>query len=160
MEPTNSLRKIPWLRPAKPSTWAQTDYIEIDIRLTADRQMVILHDASLDRTTDGTGPVSAITLAALKKLSAGGWFDASFVEETVPSLEEFCAAVNDYRSKVGRSVALYVDCKAVDVPEMVETLRKHHLLHSARADSTRSVTQLRLGPVPRRLHGGVDRAKG
>lgn len=133
------------------------DYIEIDIRLTADRQMVILHDASLDRTTDGTGPVSAITLAALKKLSAGGWFDASFVEETVPSLEEFCAAVNDYRSKVGRSVAMYVDCKAVDVPEMVETLRKHHLLHSAVFyGSTATLLEIRRAYPPAKLMPGLS----
>lgn len=50
------------------------DAIELDVRLTMDRHLVAMHDATLDRTTDGSGFVRAQTLAELKRLDAGWWF--------------------------------------------------------------------------------------
>jgi glycerophosphoryl diester phosphodiesterase len=50
------------------------DAIELDVRLTADGEPVVIHDATLDRTTDGTGPVAAITLADLRAVDAGWRF--------------------------------------------------------------------------------------
>lgn len=60
--------------------------IETDVHLTRDRRVVSLHDATLDRTTTGTGPVAEHTLAELADLDAGSWFDASFSHERVPEL--------------------------------------------------------------------------
>ncbi|MCB0628339.1 MAG: glycerophosphodiester phosphodiesterase family protein [Saprospiraceae bacterium] len=107
------------------------DFIEIDIRRSADNRMVILHDATLDRTTNGKGRVNATTYEALKKLSAGRWFDKTFADQTIPSLEELCAFVETYRQQVSSQVNLYVDCKDVNVPEMVAVLKKYHLLEGA-----------------------------
>lgn len=65
------------------------DYVEVDVALTADRQPVLMHDATLDRTTNGHGPVSARTLDEIRALDAGSWFDARFAGTPVPTLGEF-----------------------------------------------------------------------
>ena len=67
---------------------ASADVAEIDIRMTADRVLVVMHDARVDRTTDGTGPVSKITLEDLKRLDAGSWFGPEFAGTTVPTFAE------------------------------------------------------------------------
>jgi glycerophosphoryl diester phosphodiesterase len=64
------------------------DWVEFDVRLTGDGAPVLCHDASLDRTTSGSGLVSATSLAAIRECDAGGWFDPSFAGERVPSLHE------------------------------------------------------------------------
>jgi glycerophosphoryl diester phosphodiesterase len=64
-------------------------YTETDVRATSDGALVLVHDATLDRTTNGSGPVAALTLEELRKLDAGAWFDASFSGERVPELPEF-----------------------------------------------------------------------
>jgi glycerophosphoryl diester phosphodiesterase len=62
--------------------------IEVDVRTTNDGQLIILHDATLDRTTNGKGPVVDKTLADLKQLDAGGWFDEKYKGERIPTLRE------------------------------------------------------------------------
>lgn len=66
--------------------------VEVDVRTTSDGHLVILHDATLDRTTSGSGPVNDITLADLKKLDAGSWFDPKFSAERVPTLDDVLQA--------------------------------------------------------------------
>jgi glycerophosphoryl diester phosphodiesterase len=61
---------------------------EIDIMLTADGEVVLMHDDFLDRTTDGAGLVSDATIAAIRRLDAGSWFDPAFAGERVPTLGE------------------------------------------------------------------------
>jgi glycerophosphoryl diester phosphodiesterase len=63
-------------------------WVEFDVRLTADGQPVLLHDSRLERTTDGRGRVSALSLAAVRRHDAGRWFHSSFAGECVPTLEE------------------------------------------------------------------------
>jgi len=63
-------------------------WVEFDVRLTADRRCVVLHDATLDRTTDASGPVGAMSLDAVSACDAGSWFAPDFVGERVPTLEE------------------------------------------------------------------------
>jgi len=62
--------------------------IELDVTLTRDRKVVVIHDDTLDRTTTGKGPVKGHTLAEIKALDAGSWFDARFAAERVPELSE------------------------------------------------------------------------
>jgi glycerophosphoryl diester phosphodiesterase len=64
------------------------DIIEMDIRETSDGELVLCHDSTLDRTTDGTGPVSATTLSEIEKLDAGSWFSEDFKGERIPTLRE------------------------------------------------------------------------
>ncbi|HTV88083.1 MAG TPA: glycerophosphodiester phosphodiesterase family protein [Stellaceae bacterium] len=66
-------------------------WVEFDVRLTADGVPVLCHDPTLDRTTDGSGPVAAQPLAAVRRLDAGRWFAAEFAGERVPMLDEALA---------------------------------------------------------------------
>ncbi len=61
---------------------------ETDVRTTRDGVLICLHDADLDRTTTGKGKVSEKTLAQLKELDSGSWFDPKFKTERVPTLRE------------------------------------------------------------------------
>lgn len=64
------------------------DGVEYDLQACASGEPVLLHDETLERTTDGHGPVSTLTLPELTGLDAGGWFHKRFVGEPVPLLEE------------------------------------------------------------------------
>lgn len=64
------------------------DGIEFDVQLCADRLPVIIHDSTLDRTTNGNGYVREQTLAQLNKLDAGSWFDSRFSSEKIPTFAE------------------------------------------------------------------------
>ncbi|MEP9381525.1 glycerophosphodiester phosphodiesterase [Nocardioides cheoyonin] len=65
-----------------------SDYLELDLHLTADGVPVVLHDDTVDRTTDGTGPVSDLTLAQVERLDAGSWFSARYAGTRVPTFEQ------------------------------------------------------------------------
>lgn len=62
--------------------------IELDVCLSSDRIPVVVHDDTLDRTTHGTGLVSESTLARIKTLDAGSWFDPKFKGLRIPTLDE------------------------------------------------------------------------
>lgn len=64
------------------------DAIELDVHPTRDGELVVIHDPTLERTTNGHGLVSAHTLAELQQLDAGSWFDPAFAGERIPSLSE------------------------------------------------------------------------
>jgi glycerophosphoryl diester phosphodiesterase len=62
--------------------------IECDVQICADGTPVILHDATVDRTTDGRGAIARLTMAQVRRLDAGAWFDRRFRGERIPTLEE------------------------------------------------------------------------
>ncbi len=63
-------------------------FIETDLQLSRDARFVAIHDETLERTTNGEGPVHEWTLAELRELDAGSWFGGEFIGERVPTLEE------------------------------------------------------------------------
>ncbi len=65
--------------------------IEFDVTLSRDGQLVLIHDSTVDRTTNGKGPVAKLTLEELKKLDAGGWKDKRFAGVKMPTLDEALA---------------------------------------------------------------------
>jgi len=67
---------------------AGCDMIELDVTLTKDRMVVVIHDDTLDRTTNGKGPVLGQTFEELKRLDAGSWFAPRFSAERIPELLE------------------------------------------------------------------------
>lgn len=75
------------------------DMIELDVRHTKDEEIVVFHDSTLDRTTNGRGLVEDMTLAEIKELDAGSWFHPDFEGEKVPTLKEVLDLV-DGRCKV------------------------------------------------------------
>jgi glycerophosphoryl diester phosphodiesterase len=66
-------------------------FIETDLQLSRDARFVAIHDATVDRTTGGTGAVHNFTLAELRQLDAGSWFGSEFTGERIPTLEEIFA---------------------------------------------------------------------
>jgi glycerophosphoryl diester phosphodiesterase len=63
-------------------------HLELDVELTTDGHVVVIHDDTLDRTTDGSGPVTEWTLAELRGLDAGRWFAPAFAGEKIPTYEQ------------------------------------------------------------------------
>jgi glycerophosphoryl diester phosphodiesterase len=103
---------------------AGADLLELDVQLSADGEMVIIHDHVLDRTTDGHGPVAARTLAELRQLDAGSWFGPSFAGERIPTLDEVAAWA------AGR-IRLNIEIKSLpstigDLPEQVAACCRRH----------------------------------
>jgi glycerophosphoryl diester phosphodiesterase len=80
------------------------DVVEVDVQLTVDGIPVLMHDDTVDRTTDGTGRVADLTLAEIKSLDAGSWKGPPFAGERVPTLAEALDAAQ------GRGL-LYLDLK-------------------------------------------------
>lgn len=65
---------------------AGANWVEVDVQLTQDHEVVVFHDKMLDRTTDQHGCLSSFTAAALQNCDAGQWFDPQFKGERIPSL--------------------------------------------------------------------------
>ena len=64
------------------------DMIEFDVQLTADRCLVICHDPSVDRTSDGAGRIGEMCMAAIEELDAGSWFSDQYAGERFATLGE------------------------------------------------------------------------
>ena len=64
------------------------DFAELDVCQTKDGEIVLMHDETLDRTTNGTGEIWNFTLKELKQLDAGSWFGPQFKGEPIPTLLE------------------------------------------------------------------------
>lgn len=62
--------------------------VEVDVRLSKDKRLVLRHDAELERTTNGKGLIGDKALTELKELDAGSWFDPKFAGEKIPTLAE------------------------------------------------------------------------
>lgn len=62
--------------------------VEFDVHFSADGIPVVIHDSTLDRTTNGCGNVAEKSIAQLQSFDAGSWFDSKFARETIPSLEQ------------------------------------------------------------------------
>jgi glycerophosphoryl diester phosphodiesterase len=101
-------------------------FIEFDVKLTSDQQVVIIHDRMVDRTTNGHGRVNQMTLAELKRLDAGAWFDEKFQDERIPTLDEVFETF-------GNKLFMNVEFKHFSSPfdgllEKVSVrIKKHHL---------------------------------
>src|SRR6185436_4821609 len=89
------------------------DMVELDCQLTRDGAAVILHDETLDRTTNGRGPLRERTLREVRALDAGSWFGRAFAGEPVPTLDE---AVECLRGRAGMNLEL----KGDDAPGRLE----------------------------------------
>ncbi len=78
------------------------DYIEIDLQMTKDGELIAMHDETLERTTNGTGHVKDFTLAEIKQLDAGSWFNEKYPEYAKP--EYFGLKVPTFRKSLKHSV--------------------------------------------------------
>jgi glycerophosphoryl diester phosphodiesterase len=99
---------------------------EVDVALTRDDEIVLLHDEILDRTTNGKGRVAELTLAEVKSLDAGVWFGPEFAGTAVPTLHEALATARD------AGLGLLVESKERQRPDLM-TERLVRLLQSENA---------------------------
>ena len=81
--------------------------VEFDVKLSADGEPFLLHDDTLDRTTDGRGPADALTWAELSKLDAGSWHSAAYAGEPLPTLRAIA------RWAIANGVACNIEIKPV-----------------------------------------------
>ena len=94
------------------------DGLEMDIQLSRDEVPVIIHDQTLERTTNGKGPIKAKTWRQLQYLDAGQWFSEEFKKERIPCLE-------DILSEFGTGIKLNLEIKAFEAGRIVSELLKH-----------------------------------
>jgi glycerophosphoryl diester phosphodiesterase len=100
---------------------------ELDVRRTRDGHLVCLHDADVGRTTGGKGPVAGLTLAELRRLDAGRWFDPAFAGQRVPTLEEVFALLKGHAA---RDILVALDIKVEGVEaEVIRLAVKHGVLN-------------------------------
>jgi len=67
------------------------DRIELDVQLTRDGRVIVMHDETIDRTSTGRGAVAEVAITDLEGLDAGSWFSSDFASEPIPSLEDVLA---------------------------------------------------------------------
>jgi len=103
------------------------DFIEIDVRTSKDNQLVILHDGTLNRTTNGTGPIANLTLAEIKQLKANKGWEGQFPDERIPTLEETLQLVEKWNKQKNTKTYIYVDCKQVDPKPLLKLMKQYHL---------------------------------
>ena len=96
---------------------------EFDVQRTKDGHLVCLHDETVDRTTNGTGAASEMTLEQIRRLDAGNGFDPRFAGEKIPTVEEVLKLVAEYRR---HDVLVAVDLKAENVEQDVVRLAEQH----------------------------------
>jgi glycerophosphoryl diester phosphodiesterase len=124
--------------------------VEMDVRMSRDGGLFVLHDPTLNRTTDGLGLASALTLAELMNLDAGSWFHARYRDERVPTLAQVATTA---RGRIGLLLDLKEQGAAYD--ESVAALIRARGHPSGTIVGVRSVTQAerfrRLLPEARQL---------
>jgi glycerophosphoryl diester phosphodiesterase len=101
--------------------------IELDLRQTLDGQLVVLHDDTVDRTTDGTGRVADLNLAQIRSMDAGSWFHPDFRGERVPTFEEVLAMT---LKKERRPAIIAIDLKVTGdtaISTLVGAIARHGL---------------------------------
>ena len=102
------------------------DGVELDAKLTTDGHVIVIHDPTIDRTTDGSGRVASSTLESIRKLDAGSWFSDAFRGAQVPLLEEVFETV-------GRKKLINIELTNYSTPgdglvqKVCELIRRHQV---------------------------------
>jgi len=100
---------------------------ELDIHRSRDGVLVVMHDKTVDRTTDGTGKISEMTWEEIRRLDAGSWFSPEFAGARVPRLEEVFEAL-------GGKIAIDIEVKAGDelyrgiIDALVDVINKYDII--------------------------------
>ena len=146
------------------------DGIELDVHLSADEQPVVIHDFTLERTTDGAGPVSAHRVRELKRLDAGGWWHRRFRGQRVQTLQEVLERFRDrarfwVELKGGSSLYPGIEERVVSLLEIYDVVDRALVQafdHEAIARIHSMSREIRLGALveraPARLEPGAANA--
>lgn len=90
-----------------------TDYVEVDVRMSKDGIFYVLHDGTLDRTTNGTGYIKGKLASEIDQLDAGSWFHEEFKGEKVPRLKSLLLATKG-------KTKIYFDVKEADLEKLID----------------------------------------
>ena len=132
---------------------AGADGVELDVRLTGDGEVAVIHDRRVDRTTNGNGPIGTFTMAEVQQLDAGSWFAPAFKSARVPSLGEVF-------EELPPSFLVNVELKvrgtgaASLVSKVVEVVRRHNRLDSVLVASFNPLALSMLRAVESRIARG------
>ena len=119
------------------------DAIELDVKLTADGEVVVLHDTTLDRTTNGHGLLKDHSFAQVRALDAGSWFSADFAGEPVPTLAEVFEAVGQ-QLFINIELTNYTTPRDALVEKVVDLVRQYHMEESVLFSSFLSLNILKV----------------
>ncbi|WP_245559100.1 glycerophosphodiester phosphodiesterase family protein [Microbacterium indicum] len=143
------------------ATRAGSDYFEIDIDMTSDGVPVVIHDDTVDRTTDGTGRVRDLTYDEIRSLDAGSWFSPAYAGTQIPSLEE----VLTYVENGGADLLLEYkgDWTTDEAQVTLDMIEEHGVAQKVFAQSFSQTTVANLAQVAPDLTlgwlvGGLDQA--
>jgi glycerophosphoryl diester phosphodiesterase len=100
------------------------DMVEMDIRQTKDGEFVLMHDARVNRTTNGKGRIKKLTLDQVQKLDAGSWFSSEFIGEKVPTLREILRAAK------GKGL-VDLDIKKAHIPSLIKLLEEEGYMNDS-----------------------------
>ncbi len=99
------------------------DCAEIDIQTTADGELVVIHNSTVDDRTNGTGAVRDMSLAEIRKLDAGSWFDPAFSGTVIPTADEAMGFMDG-------KIDVYLDAKGAGPEQIVELIARHDMFAS------------------------------
>ncbi|MGG3889701.1 glycerophosphodiester phosphodiesterase [Metabacillus fastidiosus] len=102
------------------------DFIELDVQLSKDGEIVVIHDLTVDRTTNGKGEVRNFTFSELQKLDAGSWFHPKFTGEKIQRLTSI---LDRYKGRVGFFIELKNPSLYPGIEEKLAEILKQHSLH-------------------------------
>ncbi|WP_050183069.1 glycerophosphodiester phosphodiesterase [Domibacillus robiginosus] len=123
------------------------DGIELDVQMTRDGEIVIIHDETVKRTTNGRGAIARMTMAEVSELDAGSWFSPVFAGEKIPTLDEF------FTWAAGNHLQINIELKTNKVPyhgiekqvlDLIEAynMRGRVIISSFNFDSIKRVIEL------------------
>ena len=93
------------------------DYVEIDVRTSQDGVLYLLHDRTVDRTTNGCGAIAELTAAEIDQLDAGSWFHPQYKDERIPRLDHFLRWIKG-------KAKLFLDVKDADPQALIDLIEE------------------------------------
>ena len=122
---------------------AGMDFVELDIRTTSDGRLILMHDRTVDRMTNGKGTVESMTFADIRKLDLGARFPGRFPDLQIPTFDEALALA---KGKIG----IYVDTKSAAPKDLVDAIDRHEMgahvmFWSEQPDFLKQISELRPG---------------
>jgi glycerophosphoryl diester phosphodiesterase len=115
------------------------DFIEVDVRTTSDGKLVLSHDATVDRCTNGQGKIAGMTFVQVKALDAGVKFGPQFAGVRIPAFDEVLDLARG-------GIDIYVDVKNASASDLVSHIERHgmtrHVVVYCGLDLARQIRQL------------------
>src|SRR5215471_11778705 len=99
---------------------AGVDYVELDVRTSSDGYLVLMHDPTVDRMTNGKGRIKDMTFAEIRKLDLSARFPGKFPDLQIPTFDE---ALELAKGKIG----IYVDTKNATLKDLIAAIERHDM---------------------------------